>query len=372
MVTEGRAQEEMDRAYMAAAVRLSRRHRGLTGTNPSVATLVVDDRGAIIGRGVTAPGGRPHAEPFALAEAGERARGATAYVTLEPCAHHGRTPPCAQALITAGIRRVVGGTADPDPRVSGRGYALLRQAGIEVVECVEALAAAEVMSDYLIRSHRKRPEIILKMAISADGMIGRQGAGRVTISCPEAMGRVHVLRAEAHAIMVGGGTVRSDDPELTCRLPGLEGRSPVRILVGGADALTEQSRLIRTLAAAPVWLAPTWGSDPARLAELQARGVHLLAVEEFGAMIALPELFEDLSQRGIMSVLVEGGARLARSLLEERLVDRIILFESAIAIGAGGVRSPLNADTVPPDFELLRRERLGTDLCSEWIRKDRF
>src|SRR5690606_14459094 len=167
METEAmRLQAKRDRACIEAAIRLSRRHRGLTGTNPSVATLIVDERGAIVGRGVTAPGGRPHAEPIALAEAGERARGATAYVTLEPCAHHGRTPPCASALISAGVRRVVAAATDPDPRVSGRGYAMLREAGLEVVEGVLVGDAAEVMSDYLTRSVRHRPEVTLKLAIS--------------------------------------------------------------------------------------------------------------------------------------------------------------------------------------------------------------
>ncbi len=367
-----RLQAKRDRACIEAAIRLSRRHRGLTGTNPSVATLIVDERGAIVGRGVTAPGGRPHAEPIALAEAGERARGATAYVTLEPCAHHGRTPPCASALISAGVRRVVAAATDPDSRVSGRGYAMLREAGIEVTAGICADLAAEVMSDYLIRSFRKRPEVILKMAISADGMVGRSGAGQVRITGAEADSRVHILRAEAQAIMIGGGTLRADDPELTCRLPGLEGRSPIRVLVGGAEALTEGSRILRTLGKAPVWLAATERSDPERLAQLQRRGVQLLAVEEMAGLVALPELLEDLAQRGVMSILVEGGARLARSLLDDDLVDRIVLFEGPMRIGAGGIAAPLTSDSIPVGFDLLRRDRLGPDLYGEWIRKDRF
>src|SRR5690606_25408700 len=218
-----------DRRFMAAAIRLSRRNLGLTATNPSVATLIVRDDGQgpyIVGRGVTAVGGRPHAETEALAEAGDLARGATAYVTLEPCAHHGRTPPCAEALVAAGVKRVVGGTSDPDPRVSGKGYAILREAGIEVVEGVLAAEAAEMMAGYLIRSIKKRPEVILKLAVSADNKIGRRGEGQIAITGEIARRQVHLMRAEADAILIGIGTALTDDPELTCRLPGLGQRSP--------------------------------------------------------------------------------------------------------------------------------------------------
>ncbi len=191
-------QAAIDRRYMAAAIRLSRRNSGLTGTTPSVATLLVRDDGAgpvVVGRGVTAIGGRPHAEPQALTEAGGRARGATAYVTLEPCAHHGRTPPCANALVAAGVRRVVGAASDPDDRVSGKGYAILRAAGIEVVEQVLADEAADAMAGYLIRSLRKRPEVTLKLALSQDGMIGRPGEGQIAITGEVARRQVHMMRA---------------------------------------------------------------------------------------------------------------------------------------------------------------------------------
>src|SRR5918994_424289 len=193
--------EETDRRFMAAALRLSKKHSGLTSTNPSVGTLIVRDDGAgpvIIGRGVTAIGGRPHAETEALAEAGELARGATAYVTLEPCAHHGRTPPCANALVTAGVRRVVGAAVDPDDRVSGKGYAILRQAGVEVVERVLVDEAADAMAGYLTRSLKKRPEVTLKLALSQDGMIGKLGEGQIAIT-----GEVSRRRASFSTAMPG-------------------------------------------------------------------------------------------------------------------------------------------------------------------------
>ena len=232
--------DETHRRFMAAAIRLSRRHVGLTATNPAVGTLIVDESAGtptIVGRGVTAIGGRPHAETEALAEAGDRARGATAYVTLEPCAHHGRTPPCAEALVAAGISRVVGAASDPDPRVSGRGYALLRAAGIEVVERVLSAEAADQMPGYLVRSLKKRPEVTLKLAISADGMIGRMGEGQVAITGAVARAQVHLMRAESDAILIGAATALADDPELTIRLPGLENRSPVRVVLDPAARL---------------------------------------------------------------------------------------------------------------------------------------
>ncbi len=356
---------------MAAAIRLSRRHAGLTGTNPSVATLIVDTEGVIVGRGITAAGGRPHAEPIALSEAGERAREATAYVTLEPCAHHGRTPPCAEALISAGVTRVVGGASDPDDRVSGKGYAMLRQAGISVSEGVLADQAADVMAGYLVRSTQKRPEIVLKLAISADGMIGRRGEGQVSITGVEARARAHLLRALASAIMVGSGTVSADDPELTCRLPGMESRSPIRIVVGDGNALKGGSKLVASAREVPVWLA-AGRSSQTDLDRLSSAGVRIIATENQDGRVALPELLEDLGAQGIMSVLFEGGAQIAQSLLREELVDRIILFVAPKTIGATGIASPLTSDSVPANFTLAREEKLGEDQYLEWVRKDRF
>ncbi|MBN9135465.1 MAG: bifunctional diaminohydroxyphosphoribosylaminopyrimidine deaminase/5-amino-6-(5-phosphoribosylamino)uracil reductase RibD, partial [Phyllobacterium sp.] len=239
-------QSALDRRYMAAAIRLSRSHQGLTGTNPSVATLIVDKDGVIAGRGVTAIGGRPHAETQALAEAGDRARGATAYVTLEPCAHHGKTPPCADALVTAGVSRVVAAANDPDDRVAGRGYAILRNGGIEVVTGVLAAEAADYLAGYLIRSSKKRPEVTLKLALSADGYIGRHGTGQITITGPAARAQVHLMRAESDAILVGIGTALADDHILTCRLPGLENRSPVRVVLDSRLRLPLDSKLVQS------------------------------------------------------------------------------------------------------------------------------
>lgn len=364
-------QEVIDRRFMAAAIRLSRRHAGLTLTNPSVGTLIVRDDGAgpvIIGRGVTAVGGRPHAETEALAEAGEGARGATAYVTLEPCAHHGRTPPCAEALVSAGIARVVGGASDPDPRVSGKGYALLRAAGIEVVERVLADEAADFMAGYLTRSLKKRPEVTLKLAISADGMIGRRGEGQLPITGAISRNQVHLMRAEADAILIGIGTALADDPLLNVRLPGLEGRSPARIVLDRDARLPVTSRLVQTAHEVPVFVAARTDAYPGRKAALESAGVRFLGTETYDGCIALPELLEDLGAQGMSSVLVEGGANVAQTFLEDGLVDRLALFFGPDAIGQGGVAAPVRRDSVPAGFRLRRETRFGADAYMEWIR----
>ena len=364
-------QEALDRRFMAAALRLSRRNAGRTATNPSVGTVIVREDGAgpfIVGTGVTAVGGRPHAETEALAEAGELARGATAYVTLEPCAHHGRTPPCANALVNAGVMRVVGAASDPDPRVSGKGYAILRAAGIEVVEGVLAREAAEQMAGYLSRSFRKRPEIMLKLALSADGKIGRRGAGQVSITGEIARREVHLMRAEADAVLVGIGTVLEDDPALTVRLPGLENRSPVRIVLDRRIRLPETSKLVGGIDRVPVYVAACAEADPQRRSVLERLGVRFIGTETVDGRVALPELMEDLAALGMASVLVEGGAAVAKAFLAEDLVDRIALFRGAVEVVAGGVAAPLDEDHIPAGFRLSRTMRFGDDSYAEWIR----
>ncbi|MEB3047339.1 bifunctional diaminohydroxyphosphoribosylaminopyrimidine deaminase/5-amino-6-(5-phosphoribosylamino)uracil reductase RibD [Rhizobium mulingense] len=242
-----------DEGFMAAAIRLSRRHLGRTATNPSVGCLIVKN-GIIVGQAVTALGGRPHAEPQALAEAGEAARGATAYVTLEPCSHHGKTPPCAEALIAYGVARVVISVTDPDPRVSGRGISMLRDAGIEVDAGVLEAEGRRSLAGYLTRQTKSRPYVTLKLAVSADGMIGRAGEGQVAITGAESRAEVQALRAETDAILVGIGTAISDDPLLTVRTLGMEAQSPIRIVLDPSLALPLTSKLVATAREVPVIL----------------------------------------------------------------------------------------------------------------------
>lgn len=357
---------------MAAAIRLSRRHKGLTGTNPSVATLIVRDDGngpRIVGRGVTEKGGRPHAETVALAEAGELARGATAYVTLEPCAHHGRTAPCADALVASGIARLVGAADDPDPRVAGRGYAILRRAGVVVETSLLAGQAADIMAGYLSRSIRKRPEVVVKLALSADNMIGQRGKGQIAITGAEARRQVHVMRMEADAIIVGLGTVIEDDPLLTVRLPGLEQRSPDRIILDCRAMTPLASALVRSARDVPVFVVAGQEADQHRRNALAAAGVGFLACDRINGGIALPELLEDLAGRGMSSVMVEGGADTVRAFLDNDLVDRIVLFRGTGTIGSAGIVSPLHPGNIPAGFTLLREGQAGKDRYAEWTRR---
>jgi diaminohydroxyphosphoribosylaminopyrimidine deaminase / 5-amino-6-(5-phosphoribosylamino)uracil reductase len=356
-----------DERFMAAAIRMARWNLGRTSTNPSVGTLIVKD-GVIIGRGVTALGGRPHAEAEAIREAGAGARGATAYVTLEPCAHHGRTPPCAEALVTAGVSRVVIAATDPDSRVSGRGTAILRLAGIEVIENVLTAEAVRGMSGYLTRSVRKRPEVTLKLAVSADGLIGRRGVGQVAVTGEISRKMVHTMRAEVDAIAIGSGTALQDNPELTCRLPGMNNRSPIRIVLDSRARLPLEGKLATSAGRTPVWIAVHAAAPGDRTQAIAAAGCRLLACEEDGGHIALPEFFEDLAAQGIASVLVEGGAALSKSLIDQDLVDRLALFTSDSALGGDGVVPPVTEHSVPDRFVKVRSALYGEDRFAEFER----
>ncbi len=301
-----------DVRFMGLALALGERHLGLTAPNPSVGCVIVND-GIVVGRGWTQPGGRPHAETEALARAGAAARGATAYVTLEPCSNWGRTPPCTKGLIEAGIGRVVVGCVDPDPRVDGKGIAELRESGIEVVLGVrEAEALAQNLGLYR-RIRAGRPMVGLKLALSMDGRIAtRTGDSRwITGEAARAFG--HRLRASHDAIMIGSGTALADDPELSCRLPGLEDRSPLRVVMDRRGRLPTESRLLATADRLPL--------------------VHVTAADGDTSPDAV---LTRLADQGITRLLVEGGATLATSLLRAGLVDRLYVFSAPVLIGGDG------------------------------------
>jgi len=356
---------ENDARFMAACLRYARRHRGLTGTNPSVGTLIVTDDLCVVGAGVTAKGGRPHAEPLALEIAGERARGATAYVSLEPCAHHGVTRPCAQTLIDAGVRRVVTAWVDPDQRVNGKGHAMLRAADIEVDEGICGDIAKADLSGYLNRKSNNRPQVILKLAVSADGKLGLPGQ-EIAITGELARNYGHRMRAEYDAILVGRGTVEADDPDLTCRLNGLNKRSPHRFVLDCKAQMNVDSRLANSAHAVPVTCIT--GVDRLPL-ELQQKNVrHLIAQMHDGAL-ALPEILEDMAALGISSLLVEGGRAVARSFLDHDLIDDIALFTGSNHIGDEGIVSPITKDTVPDHFRPTRNLALGQDRLNLYRRK---
>jgi diaminohydroxyphosphoribosylaminopyrimidine deaminase / 5-amino-6-(5-phosphoribosylamino)uracil reductase len=371
-MTDGNLRSEDDRRFMAAAIRFSLRHSGLTGSNPSVATLIVRDDGAgpvIVGRGITALGGRPHAEAEALGEAGERARGATAYVTLEPCAHHGRTPPCAEALARSGIARLVAATTDPDHRVSGRGFDILRHAGIEVVENVLVDEGRHALAGYLMQRMHNRPHVTLKLAVSADVKIGLPGRGQVAISGPVSRARSHVMRAETDAILVGIETAIGDDPELTCRLPGLEDRSPTRIVLDSAMRLPVDSKLLLSARQVPLEIATIAAVDDPRLDVYRRAGAGIIACAAHDGRVALPELLDDLGARGMQRLLVEGGASVARAFLLDGLVDRIVVFTGTARLGEGGVDAPFSSSAPPPGFTVIRHASYGEDSFVELERR---
>lgn len=359
-----------DQRFMAAAIRISRWNRNRTSSNPCVGCVIVKD-GMIVGRGVTAsPTGRPHAERQALAVAGEKARGATAYVTLEPCSHFGKTPPCANALIEAGVSRVVVALTDPDPRVSGHGLRMLADAGIEVISGVLADEARAALRAYLNRQVKNRPYVTLKLAVSADGMIGAKGEGQVAITGAASRAAVHFLRAESDAVLVGIGTALADDPELTCRLPGLSSRSPLRIVLDRALRLPLTSKLVCTARDVPVLVfgqspSPMRGEDYwERRAALEEAGVEVAEAE------TLADVLEQLAGRGLSSLMVEGGAHVASALLRDGLVDRIELYESAVTIGADGIASPVTRAHIGPEFKLTGEHRFGPDRRFDYERND--
>jgi diaminohydroxyphosphoribosylaminopyrimidine deaminase/5-amino-6-(5-phosphoribosylamino)uracil reductase len=323
--------EAADRRHMAAALALAERGLGNVWPNPAVGCVLVRD-GRVVGRGWTQPGGRPHAESEAIRLASEAARGATAYVTLEPCAHHGRTPPCVDAMVAAGIARTVIAAVDPDPRVNGRGIARLRAAGMTVeVGCLEQ-QAHRLNEGFFARCRRGRPLVALKLATSADGKIATSSGDSQWITGPEARAEGHRLRLRHDAILVGSGTALADDPELTCRLPGLESRSPVRVILDRRLRLRLESRLVQGAGVVPVWLFTARARAP-EAASLAACGVRLFELPDGGG---LPEVLAALAGQGITRVLVEGGAVVATAFLREHLVDRLHLFEAPLLIGTDG------------------------------------
>lgn len=336
-----------DAAFMAEAIALGRTHLGQTWPNPSVGAVVVRD-GVVVGRGVTAPGGRPHAEPQALAEAGAAARGATLYVTLEPCSHHGRTPPCAEAIIAAGIARVVAALDDPDPRVAGRGYAMLRAAGIQVETGVGAAEAWPGLRPHLTRIRLGRPFVTLKLAVSADGMIGRTDRGNVAITGEATRAFVHRLRAKSDAVAVGAGTARLDDPRLDVRLAGQEHRSPVKVVFDARLTLPPTARMLKGGAATLVLAAPDAPAEAA--ARLVAAGARMIAVATGpDGRLDPAAALAALGREGIGSLLVEGGAALAETLLAADLVDELVVARSAVVVGAGGVAAPARLNGPMPE-----------------------
>jgi diaminohydroxyphosphoribosylaminopyrimidine deaminase / 5-amino-6-(5-phosphoribosylamino)uracil reductase len=363
---------EVDRRYMALALTLGRRGLGRTWPNPAVGAVIVKDD-MIVGRGWTQPGGRPHAEVEALRRAGKAARGATLYVTLEPCSHHGKTPPCANAIIAAGIQRVVSALEDPNPKVAGEGHRRLAAAGIDVDIGIGAEQARRDHAGHVRRVRDGRPNVMLKLAISADGKVGAAGRRPLVITGSEVRDRVHLLRAQSDAIMVGIGTALADDPALTCRLSGMEKDSPVRVVLDGRLRLPVSSRLAQTAREVPVWVVGSSDAPSANEQALSAAGAHVLRVPSPDGRLDISAVLKVLAERGITRLMVEGGPTLAASLVATDLVDEAKLFRSAKMVGADAINAleglPLGALVDSPRLKRVKSEQVGADALDIFERK---
>jgi diaminohydroxyphosphoribosylaminopyrimidine deaminase / 5-amino-6-(5-phosphoribosylamino)uracil reductase len=365
--------DSADRRFMQAALGLARRGLGRVWPNPAVGCVIVRE-GSVVGRGWTQPGGRPHAESEALRRAGEAARGAAAYVTLEPCSHHGATPPCADALIEAGIARVFVAIEDPDPRVSGAGVERLKDAGIQVSQGLLQNEAAEVNAGFFMVQRKARPLVTWKTATTLDGRIATHTGESQWITGELARQRGHLLRATHDAISIGVGTAMADDPELTCRLPGLESASPVRIVIDGRLRMPLTGRLISTTASVPTWFITRSDAPQERRDTLLSLGVGVISVPPGeGDRPDLDAALRELGKRGITRLLVEGGSHLSAALLREDLVDRIAWFRAPIVTGGDGLPAAaafgIDRLAEAPGFERTSVTSCGVDTLETFSRR---
>lgn len=359
-----------DRRFMKLALAMGRRGQGSVWPNPAVGCVIVKS-GRIVGRGYTQASGRPHAETEALAQAGQAAKGATAYVTLEPCSHTGKTPPCAEALIAAGLARVVTALEDPDPRVSGRGHAMLRAAGITVDTGVLAGEARQDHKGFVNNRSINRPFVTLKLAASLDGRIATASGESQWITGPAARRKVHAMRLCHDAVMIGAGTLRTDDPSLTVRDLG-HVRQPARIIVTSNLDIPLTGKLIDTARDPQVYICHAdTAPDPKRVA-LHVKGAKCLSICPSGP-VDPRGLMKVLADEGFTRIFCEGGGRLAAALLEADLVDDIAQFSAGLMLGGAGL--PMVAPLAPaslaefPRFELHDVQRFGPDLLHTWRRK---
>lgn len=366
-----RADDAHDKRWMGAALTLARRGLGRVWPNPAVGCVIVDARGYLVGRGWTQDGGRPHAETEALARAGNAARGGTAYVTLEPCAHQGKTGPCARALADAGVARVVSALQDPDPRVAGAGHAMLKSAGVDVRVGVRAAEAEEVNEGFLCRERSGRPSVTLKLATTLDGKIALANGQSRWITNERSRAHTHLLRAQHDAVMVGIGTALADDPELTCRLPGVKTPRSVRIVADAKGRLPPTSKLAVSANHQPVWLLTAPSADATALDALRQKGVKTIAVAAASEGIDIAAALKALAGEGLTRILVEGGATLAASLMRADLVDRLYWYRAPTLMGEGvSAVASLGLDAIGglPRFRRDETQRFGEDVLETYRR----
>ncbi len=373
-VDAGSEATEDDNQFMRAALALASRALGNAWPNPAVGCILVSGN-KVIGRGWTQPGGRPHSETEALRRAGPASRGATAYISLEPCDHHGETGPCTEALVSAGIARAVVAIEDPDPRVSGKGIDRLRNAGIPVTTGVCREAAAKANAGFFLSVTARRPLFTLKAATTLDGRIATRTGESRWITGTSARALAHRLRADHDAILIGSGTALTDDPVLTCRLPGMEERSPMRIVVDGRLRLTPSMKLIETARHTLTWVVTTPGRDPRRRRALEEKGVTVIEVAADDRGHPRPaEVAGALAERGITRVLIEGGGRIAASYLTAGLVDRLTWFHAPRVMGGDGVPAAAALGSASlldlPCFTRSSVTGIGEDVLEVYSRRD--
>jgi len=358
-----------DESHMLAALSLARRGLGQTAPNPSVGCVIVKD-GLVVGRGNTAPGGRPHGEIMALQAAGEAARGATAYVTLEPCNFAGKSGACTEALIAAGIARVVVGATDPHPKVNGAGLARLREAGIKVTEGVMRHECEAVAEGFILVQRHGRPLIRLKLATTLDGKIATGKGESQWITGPEARRAAHAMRGRHDAVLVGVGTVLADDPELTCRLDGFRAAKLVRVVVDSHLRTPFLSKLVRDAAEHPLWILHRNGADPLRRKALEGVGVKLIELPACPAGVDLSAGVKALAKHGLTRVLVEGGGTIAAGMLRARLVDRLSWFHAPAVMGGDGWPAAqafgISKLEEMPRFRAVSRQQWGEDVLTNF------
>ncbi len=365
---------KQDRRFMGLAIGLARRGLGNTWPNPAVGCVLVrpdlgtaDNGGRIVGRGWTQPGGRPHAETQALGRAGDLAKGATAYVTLEPCCHTGKTGPCTQALIGAGVARVVVAMEDPDPRVAGQGLTELKEAGVGVDLGLDEDQAREVNAGFIIRVTEGRPLVSLKAASSLDGRIAAAGGDSKWVTSGAARARGHLMRAQSDAILVGIGTVLADDPELTCRLPGMEDRSPARVVLDSRLRTPSDGKLVATANDIPLWIVTVPDASKEAAQALEAKGAQVVRVTAGeGGRPEPAAVLAALADAGITRLLIEGGGSVAAGFLKSGLIDRLAWFHAPVVVGADGIPAvaPLSVATMNDAlrFDRLSMEQIGDDI----------
>jgi diaminohydroxyphosphoribosylaminopyrimidine deaminase/5-amino-6-(5-phosphoribosylamino)uracil reductase len=335
-MTETTAASADDIRYMKLALALGRRGLGNTWPNPAVGAVIVN-KGVIVGRGFTQPGGRPHAEVEALHQAKRFAKGATLYCTLEPCSHEGKSPPCVDAIIKAGIARVVSAIEDPNPEVAGQGHARLRDKGIAVEVGLCAEDAARAHAGHFARIQQGRPHVTLKLAVSKDGKAGLAGRKQVAITEVGANERVYMMRAQNDAILVGIGTVLSDNPQLTARLPGLFERSPVRVVLDAKLVVPVSLTVISTVRDTPTWVFTSKAASEIAEDILQQKGCRVFRVSDIDGKLDLAEVLKVLAGEGITRLMVEGGPTVAASFVSADLVDEAVLLRGGREIGDTGI-----------------------------------